>query len=185
MVDDVLKSLIGDQSKVIDAFKKELGRIRTGRANLAVLDPVRVSYYGARVPLNQVATVSIPDPRLIVIKPWDKSQIIEIAKAINMAEIGLTPQNDAEVIRLPIPALTEERRKELVKMSRRMGEDAKVRMRNLRRESNELLKQLEDDSEISEDEKKHGLDRVQKETDDTIKKIDEILSAKEKEIMEV
>jgi ribosome recycling factor len=185
MVEDVIKELKENQAKAIDAFKRELGRVRTGRANLAVLEPVRVDYYGTKSPLNQVASLSIPDARLIVIKPWDKSTLPEIEKAINLAEIGLTPQNDGEVIRLPIPTLTEERRKDLVKQTRKMAETAKVSLRNHRRDSNDFIKELEKSSEISEDDKKRGLDRTQKETDAAVSKVDEILSDKEKEIMEV
>jgi ribosome recycling factor len=185
MLDDALKELKDKQSKAIDAFKKDLSRIRTGRANLAILEPVRVNYYGSKAPLNQVATVSIPDARLIVVKPWDKSMLSEIEKAINVAEIGLTPQSDGEVVRLPIPALTEERRKDLVKSTHKMAEEARVRMRNIRRESNEFIKELKDGSDITEDDMKRGLDKVQKETDDAIKKIDSILTEKEKEIMAV
>lgn len=185
MLEDALKDLKDNQAKAIDAFKKELARVRTGRANLAVLEPVRVTYYGSKVPLNQVASVAVQDARLIVVKPWDKSLIPEIEKAVNMAEIGLTPQSDGEVVRLPVPALTEERRKDLVKSTRKMAEEAKVRLRNIRRESNEFIKELKDSSEISEDDMKRGLDRVQKETDEAIKTIDTIQAAKEKEILEV
>jgi ribosome recycling factor len=185
MIDDLIKDLRENQSKTITAFKNELSRVRTGRANLAILDPVRVEYYGSKVPLNQVASVSIADARLILIKPWEKNIIAEIEKAINIAEIGLTPQNDGEVIRLPIPALTEERRRELVKQTRKMAEKAKVSARNHRRDTNDFLKELEKNSEISEDDKKRGLDRSQKETDSSVTKVDEILAEKEKEIMEV
>lgn len=185
MVDDVIKEFKDGLAKAVEAFKRELGRVRTGRANLSILEPVRVEYYGTKSPLNQVASLSIPDARLIVIKPWDKSIISEIEKAINKAEIGLTPQNDGELIRLPIPALTEERRKDLVKQTRRMGETAKIGIRNRRRESNDFLKDLEKSKEISEDEKARGLERIQKETDEAVARIDEILAEKEKEIMEV
>ena len=185
MIEDVVSELVDKAEKAVDAFQHELSRVRTGRANLVVLEPLRINYYGSKVPLNQVATVSVSDARLIVIKPWEKAMIAEIEKAINMAEIGLTPQNDGEVVRLPVPSLTEERRKDLVKQVRRMTEEARVRMRNHRRESNDFLKELEKAKDISEDDKKRGLDRVQKETDATIAKIDAILSDKEKEIMEV
>lgn len=185
MVDDVAQELQDNLDKAVEAFKRELDRVRTGRANLSVLEPVRVDYYGTKSPLNQVASLSIPDARLIVIKPWDKSIIGEIEKAINKAEIGLTPQNDGELIRLPIPALTEERRKDLVKQTRRMGENAKIGIRNHRRESNDLLKDLEKNKDISEDDKKRGLERTQKKTDQAVEQIDEILAKKEKEIMEV
>ncbi len=185
MVEDVISELQDNQKKAVEAFKRELGRVRTGRANLAVLEPVRVEYYGSKVPLNQVASLSIPDARLIVIKPWDKSTIPEIEKAINIAEIGLTPQNDGELVRLPIPALTEERRRDLVKQTKKLAESTKVSVRNHRRDANDFLKEAEKSKDISEDDKKRGLERTQKETDKSIEKIDEILAEKEKEIMEV
>jgi len=185
MIADVVKELKENQGKAVDAFKRELSRIRTGRANLAILEPVRVEYYGSKVPLNQVASLSVPDARLIVIKPWEKSSIPEIEKAINVAEIGLTPQNDGEVVRLPIPSLTEERRKDLVKQSRRLAENAKVSLRNHRRDSNDFLKELEKNKDISEDDKKRGLEQTQVATDESVSRIDEILAEKEKEIMEV
>jgi ribosome recycling factor len=185
MVDDVISELQDNQKKAVEAFKRDLSRVRTGRANMAVLEPVRVEYYGSKVPLNQVASLSIPDARLIVIKPWDKSTIPEIEKGINIAEIGLTPQNDGELVRLPIPALTEERRRELVKQTKKLAETVKVSVRNHRREANDFLKEAEKSKDISEDEKKRGLERTQKETDKVIVKIDEILAEKEKEIMEV
>jgi ribosome recycling factor len=185
MIEDVVAELKQNAAKTIESFRHDLGRVRTGRANLAVLEPVRVAYYGTKVPLNQVATVSVPDARLIVIKPWEKAMLLEIEKAINTSEIGLTPQNDGEVVRLPVPALTEERRRDLVRQVRRMAEDARVRMRNHRRDANDFLKELEKGSEISEDDLKRGMDRVQKETDETIKKVDSVLTEKEAEIMEV
>ncbi|RLB59555.1 MAG: ribosome recycling factor [Deltaproteobacteria bacterium] len=185
MVDDVIEELRNNQNKAIEAFKRDLSRVRTGRANLAILEPVRVQYYGSRAPLNQVASLSIPEARLIVIKPWEKSMLPEIEKAINTAEIGLTPQSDGEVVRLPIPALTEERRKELTRQCRKMAEAAKVSIRNHRREANDMLKELEKDKEISEDDKKRGLERTQKETDKAVASIDEILEKKEKEILEI
>jgi len=185
MVDDVIEELQDNQNKTLEAFKRELNRVRTGRANLAVLETVRVEYYGSKVPLNQVASISIPDARLIVIKPWEKSVIPEIEKAVNIAEIGLTPQNDGELVRLPIPALTEERRKELVKQTKKLAENAKVGVRNHRRDSNDFLKEAEKSKDISEDDKKRGLERIQKRTDKAIETIDEILADKEKEIMEV
>ena len=185
MIDDVIEDLVASQNSSIEAFQRDLGRVRTGRANLAVLELVRVSYYGSTVPLNQVAAVSIPDARLILIKPWEKSVLSDIEKAINMAEIGLTPQNDGEVIRLPIPTLTEERRKELAKQTRKLAESARVSLRNHRRDSNDFLKEFEKNKEISEDDKKRGLERTQKETDQAVAKIDQILAEKEKEIMEV
>jgi len=185
VVDDVVKELRDNLAKALDALKKDLARVRTGRANLAVLEPVRVEYYGTKAPLNQVAAISVPDARLIVIKPWEKSMVQAIEKAIHVAEIGLTPQSDGEVVRLPIPPLTEERRKDLVKQVRKMAEEARVRDRNHRRDANDMLKELEKDGDISEDDCKKGLDRVQKETDEAIKALDAVVAAKEKEIMEV
>ncbi len=185
MLEDIVGELRSKMEKTIEAFRRDLGRIRTGRANLAILEPVKVSYYGTMTPLNQVASLSIPDARLIIIKPWDKSVIGEIEKAINTSEVGLTPQNDGEVIRLPIPALTEERRKDLVKQTKKLAEGARVAVRNQRRDTNDFLKELEKSSEISEDDKKRGLERIQKETDRATAKIDDILVAKEKEIMEI
>jgi ribosome recycling factor len=185
MIEDVIKDLTDNVTKATEAFKRDLSRVRTGRANLAILDSVKVAYYGSNVPLNQVASVSIPDARLIMIKPWEKSTIPDIEKAINVAEIGLTPQNDGEVVRLPIPALTEERRKDLVKQTKKLAESAKVSVRNHRRDSNDFLKELEKSKEISEDDKKRGLDLTQKETDKAVAKIDEIFAEKEKEIMEI
>ncbi|RME23790.1 MAG: ribosome recycling factor [Deltaproteobacteria bacterium] len=185
MVDEVIEQLKQNQAKAIEAFERELARVRTGRANLALLEPVRVQYYGARVPLNQVASVSIPEARLIVIKPWEKSMIPEIEKAINTAEIGLTPQSDGEVVRIPIPPLTEERRKELIKQCRRMAEAARVNVRNHRRDANDKVKQLEKDKQISEDDRQRGMERIQKETDAAVARVDELLEKKEKEIMEI
>ncbi len=132
MIDDVIKDLTDNVTKATEAFMRDLSRVRTGRANLAILDSVKVAYYGSNVPLNQVASVSIPDARLIMIKPWEKSTIPDIEKAINVAEIGLTPQNDGEVVRLPIPSLTEERRIDLVKQTKKLAESAKVSVRNHR-----------------------------------------------------
>lgn len=185
MIEDVVGELKDKASKTIESFKRELSRVRTGRANLAVLEPVRVNYYGSKVPLNQVATVTVSDARLIVIKPWEKAMIAEVEKAINVAEIGLTPQSDGEVVRLPVPALTEERRKELVKQVRKSAEEFRVQVRNHRRDANEFLKELEKAKDISEDDKKRGLERVQKETDAGIEQLDSILTEKEQEIMEV
>lgn len=185
MIEDTLAELHQNLEKTAESFKKELARIRTGRANLALLEPVRVEYYGSRVPLNQVASLSIPDARLIVIKPWDKSVIPEITKAINVAEIGLTPQSDGELVRLPIPTLTEERRRDLVKQARKLCEAAKVSARNHRRDANDFLKELEKSKDISEDQRKRALDQTQKETDKAVENIDQILAQKEKEIMEV
>jgi ribosome recycling factor len=185
IVDDVVKDLKGNIDKALDDLKRELGKVRTGRANPAVLDSVRIDYYGTPTPLHGAAGINVPDARLIVIKPWDKSLLPAIEKAIREANIGLNPQNDGDVIRLPIPALTEERRKDLVKQCRSKGEEHKVAVRNERRDANEMLKEYQKEGEVTEDELKKGTERVQKETDLGIAKVDEILAKKEKEILEI
>jgi len=164
----------------IELFKKELASIRTGRASLALLDGIKVDYYGTPTPLQQVATLSVPESRQILIQPWEQRIIPDIEKAIMKSDLGLTPTNDGKTIRLNIPPLTEERRKELVKVIKKKAEDARVR-----RDINEELKKLEKEKHISEDDTKKSLEEVQKLTDSFIKKIDEILEHKEKEIMEV
>lgn len=169
----------------IEAFKKDLGSIRTGRASLSLLDGIEVDYYGNPTPLNQVASLSTPDSRQIVIQPWEPKSVAPIEKAILKSDLDLTPTNDGKVIRINIPPLTEERRKQLVKVVKKRAEEAKVAIRNIRRDFNEELKKLEKDKELSEDELKKSLDEVQKLTDSYIVKVDERLEHKEKEIMEV
>ncbi len=171
--------------KVIEFLTQELSKLRTGRATPALLDSIRVDYYGNQVPINQIAAISIPDPKTIVIQPWDKSIIPEIEKAIYKSQTGLVPNNDSNVIRISIPPLTEERRREIIKVAHKLGEDARVAIRNVRRDSNEFTKKQEKEKVISEDESRHLTNRIQKLTDDNIKMIDEILKKKEKEIMEV
>ncbi|MGD9503563.1 MAG: ribosome recycling factor [Syntrophobacteraceae bacterium] len=171
--------------KGLEALEREYKRLRTGRASSSLLDGVRVNYYGTPTPLAQLATVTTPDPRTIMVQPWDQTVLGEVEKSILKSELGLTPNNDGKVIRIGIPPLTEERRKDLVKMINKKAEEYKVIMRNIRRDSNELIKDLKKDKEISEDEQFKAQDEVQKITDDFIKKIDEIYSAKEKEILEV
>ncbi len=186
MVNDVLKDLQGSFDKAIDAFKRDLGKVRTGRANISMLDGVKVEYYGTMTPLNQVAALNVPDPRLITIKPWEKSMCGEIEKSIRQrAELGLNPSSDGELVRVPIPPLTQERRKDLVKHIKKIGEEAKVAMRNHRRDSNEMLKEFEKDGEITEDDSLTGLKKVQEQTDKGIAKVDEVLGKKEAEVMEV
>ena len=184
-VDDVINDLKSGIESVIEDLRKEFGKVRTGRANLAMLDSVRVDYYGTPTPLNGVANLSIPDPRLILIKPWEKSQITPIEKGIREANLGLNPTNDGEVVRLPIPPLTEERRRDIVKQCKVKGEDHKVAIRNKRRDANEMLKEAQKEGEITEDDLKRATERVQKETDAGITKIDEVVAKKEKEVMEV
>nr|WP_232362569.1 ribosome recycling factor [Desulfogranum mediterraneum] len=172
-------------SSSIDALKKELVRIRTGRASLSLLDGVRVDAYGSQMPMDQVGTMTIPESSMIAIKPWDPQMLPAIEKAILASDLGLTPANDGNVIRLNIPPLTEERRKELVKQVKKIGEEFKVAIRNVRREANDSLKKLKKDKEISEDDMFRLQEDAQKATDDFIKQIDEIVSGKEKEVMEV
>lgn len=171
--------------KSLVALQNELSKLRTGRASLSILDNVRVSYYGTPTPLNQVATVSTPEPRLIAIQPWEAHLIGEIEKSILNANIGLTPTNDGKIVRLPIPALTEERRKDLVKQVKAKGEECKVAVRQVRREANDELKKMEKDKLISEDDNKRAQDEVQKITDGYVAKIDQILTSKEKDILTV
>jgi ribosome recycling factor len=184
-----MEALVKDTSarmeRSIEAFRKELGKVRTGRASFSLLDGVKVDYYGTPTPLQQVGTLSVPESRLITVTPWDTKMIGPIEKAIQGSGLGLNPSSDGKTVRIPIPPLTEERRKELAKVVRKMGEDARVAVRNVRREAIEKLKDREKKKEISEDVVKRGHERVQKETDAHVKKIDEILKSKEQEILEV
>lgn len=171
--------------KAIELLRNELAKMRTGRASLAVLDDVRVEYYGNPTPLNQVATLNTPDPRLITIQPWESNLIGEIERAILKADLGLNPANDGKTIRLPIPTLNEERRRELVKFIKKHGEDTKVAVRNIRRDANDHLKKLEKEEHVSEDEIKKAQSDVQKLTDDFTKEIEGVVTKKEQEIMTV
>jgi ribosome recycling factor len=179
------KETVARMERSIESFRKELGKVRTGRASFSLLDGVKVDYYGTPTPLQQVGTLSVPESRLITITPWDAKMIGPIEKAIQAGGLGLNPASDGKVVRIPIPPLTEERRKELAKVVRKMAEDARVAVRNVRRESIEKLKDREKKKEISEDDVKRGQDRIQKETDASVKKIDDILKTKEQEILEV
>lgn len=185
MLDDIQREAKNNMDKAIDALKKQLASIRTGRASTALLDGVRVDYYGSKTPLNQVASITVADPRLLVIKPWERNMLKEIEKAIVEANLGLSPSNDGEVVRVPIPALSEERRRDYVKQAKTRGEEAKVAIRNARRDANEMLREAMKDGEISEDDEKRGLKAVQDLTDAYVKKVDELLAHKEAEIMEV
>lgn len=171
--------------KALSALSHELAKVRTGRASIALLDDIHVQYYGNSTPLNQVATLGVPEPRLITISPWEVNLIPEVEKAIIASDLGLTPSNDGKIIRLPIPALNEERRKEMVKLIKKYGEECKVSIRHIRRESLDELTSMEKEKTIAEDEHKHLNGDVQKVTDEHVKKIDEALEHKEKEIMEV
>ena len=184
MIDDIYQETKESMSKTVEALNRELQRIRTGRASLSVLDGIKVDYYGTATPLNQMATLAVPESRQITIQPWDASVIKDIEKAILKSDLGLTPSNDGKILRISIPPLTEERRKELVKVIHKICEDHKVTVRNIRRDSNELLKSLKKDGDISEDEAFRSQDQVQKITDEHIKRIDECYSEKEKEILE-
>ncbi|OWZ84262.1 ribosome recycling factor [Natranaerobius trueperi] len=181
-MDSIFKETEKKMEKALSSLKQELTSLRAGRANPSLLEGIMVDYYGMATPLNQLANISAPEPRLLVIQPYDKSAIQDIEKAIQMSDLGLTPNNDGEKVRLSIPQLTEERRKELVKLVKQKGEDSKVAVRNIRRESNDELKQLEKEKEISEDDSKRGQEKIQEITDNYIKKIDEALKAKEEEI---
>ena len=169
----------------IDALKKEFGSVRTGRASLSLLDGIMVDYYGTFTPLQQLASLSVPESRQIAIQPWEQRIIPEIEKAIMKSDLGLTPSNDGKFIRIGIPALTEERRKQLVKVVKKRAEEAKVAIRNIRRDTNEELKKLEKEKHLSEDDAKKSHDEIQKLTDSYIAKVDEVLKHKENEIMEV
>lgn len=180
-----LEDLRARMQKSIDNLEKEFSKLRTGRATTALVDNIRVDYYGTPTPLNQVASVSIPDSRTISISPWDRSAFTGIEKAIMKSDLGLTPINDGRAIRINIPPLTEERRKDLVKMAKKYTEEAKVAIRNVRRDVNEDLKKMQSAKELSEDDMHKGQDEVQKITDVYVKKADAVLVEKEKEIMEI
>lgn len=182
---EVQNKLQQQMDKTIEALKFEFSTIRAGRANAQMLDKIRVDYYGTPTPINQVGSISVPEPRTLMISAWDKSAMKEIEKAIRNSDLGLNPTNDGEVIRINVPALTEERRKELCKQAKKASEEFKVRIRNERRDANDKLKKLEKEGEITEDELKKAQDNVQKMTDKYVKEIDTLLDAKEKDIMAV
>ncbi len=184
-MNDRIAEFSDKMTKSFENYIQDLARIRTGRASLSVLDDVRVDAYGSAMPLNQVASLTLPENRMIAIQPWDMQLIGAIEKAIHKADLGLTPVNDGKIIRITIPQLTEERRKELVKQVRKTSEEYRVAIRNIRREANEIFKKLKKDKEISEDDQFKLQDEVQKITDNFIKKIDEAMAEKEKEVMEV
>lgn len=185
MSSDVIEQLQEKMENSVDALKRELVKIRTGRASLSLLDGITVEAYGSRMPLNQVGTLTIPESRMIVIQPWDPQMLPLIEKAILSSDLGLTPANDGKLIRLNIPQLTEERRKELVKQVKKISEEFKVAVRNVRREANDQLKKMKNDKEISEDDMFRLQGEAQKETDNFIQQIDDITAGKEKEVMEV
>jgi ribosome recycling factor len=178
--DDMKKRM----NKSIDVFKMELNKVRTGRASTALVEHIKIDYYGAQTPLAQLATISIPEPRMILIQPWDITAISIIEKAIRQSDLGVNPSNDGKVIRIAIPHLTEERRKELVKYIARTAEEYRIAVRQIRKDTNNLVKEAEKEKKITEDESKKSLSNIQEITDDFIKKINETLEKKEKEIME-
>lgn len=185
MIKKVLAEAEEKMKKAISVVRSEFGTVRTGRASVSLLDRITVDYFGTPTPLNQLATVTAPEPRLLMIQPWDKSTLPSVEKAILQSDLGLTPSNDGTFIRLPIPLLTEERRKELVKVVKGLAEEGRISIRNVRREANEALKAMEKRHEISEDDLYRTEEQVQKLTDNYIKEIDEMLKNKEKEITEV
>lgn len=185
MLEDVIKDLRGGNDKAIDALRRELSKVRTGRAHAGMLDGIRVDYYGVSTPIAQMATVSVPEPRLITVKPWEKGQVKAIEKAIREGDLGLNPQVDGDFLRIPIPALTEERRKEMVKLTKRHGEECKVAIRKHRRDANEMIEALDKDGEVSGDDADRSKKKVEEVVAEAIKHVDTIIASKEKEILEV
>ena len=185
MIADVKSNASAGMTKALESFKRDLSKVRTGRASLSLLDDIKVDYYGTPTPLNQVGSMAVPEPRLITIQPWEKNLIGEIEKAILKADLGLNPNSDGQIIRLVFPPLTEERRKEMVKQVKRMGEDAKVGIRNVRREANDTLKRLEKDKDITEDDLKRGEKEIQDVTDEFVSRVDKVIEEKEKDLMEL
>jgi len=185
MADELYSTVNSKMDKAVQSFQKELNRLRTGRASPALLDGIRAEYYGTPTPLQQIASITIPESRLIVIQPWDKTMLEPIEKAIQKANLGISPANDGNVIRISIPPLTEERRKEMVKVVKKMGEECKIALRNIRREANEALKKQEKDKAISEDDYHRSIEEVQKLTDEHIKRVDAIVEEKQKELLTI
>ena len=184
-MDELIQTLSKKMDKAIVVLQNDFKKVRTGRANPSMLDGINVDYYGTPTGIAQVGNISVPEPQMMLITPWEKSLLGEIEKAIMKADIGITPQNDGNVVRLPIPPLTEERRKEMVKQIKKFGEDAKVSIRNVRRDGNDKLKKMEKEKEISEDDVKTGTTKVQNVTDSHVKEIDKLIVEKEKELMQV
>lgn len=184
MLETVYKTIKDKMQKTNDLLSLEFSKIRTARANPAILDDIKVNYYNSTVPLKQIASISAPEPRMLVVQPWDRNAISEIEKSLQKSELGLNPIIEANLIRLPIPPLTEERRKELVKLCHKLAEDTKIAIRNIRREGNEQIKKLEKDKKISEDESEIGNKKIQEFTDNFIKNVDNLFIKKEKEILE-
>jgi ribosome recycling factor len=184
MVKDILKDLEKKMKTSTEHFRKELGMLRTGRANMAIFEEIKISYYGVPTPVNQVATLKVPEPTLIVVQPYDPGLLETLDKAIRGSEFGFNPLNDGKVLRVPIPPLDEERRREIAKRIGRMLEDEKTALRNMRRETKEFIEELEKEKEISEDDKFQGIEQLQKLVDETTAKVEELAKSKEKEILE-
>ena len=185
MQKEAKKRITEKMDRTIESLKKDLGSIRTGRASLSIFDGIMVDYFGTPTPINHVATLSVPESRLITIQPFDPKSIGDIEKAIQKSDLGLNPGNDGKIIRVAIPTLTEERRKEIVKVVHKRGEEAKITLRNIRREGNDEMKKIEKDEHLSEDDTKRAVEEIQKLTDAYIKKVDETVAHKEEEVMEV
>lgn len=185
MLEDVIKELRAGIEKAIEALRRDLSKVRTGRANAAMLDSIRVDYYSVPTPIAQMATVAVPEPRMITVKPWEKGQVKAVEKALRESDLGLNPQVDGDLIRLPIPALTEERRKEMVKLTKKYGEDCKVAIRKHRRDANELIDTLDKDGEVSGDEAERSKKKVEDLVADGTKQVDTVIAAKEKDILDV
>ncbi len=182
---ELSKDMKARMGNAVEALSRNLGTLRTGRASLSVFDNVKLDYYGTLTPLSQVASLPLPEPRTVVIQPWDTTQLQAIEKAIVNSDLGFTPNNDGKIIRINVPQLTEERRKDVVKLAKKYAEECKVEVRNIRRDINEAAKKLEKDKELSQDELKKTLEEIQAATDEQIKKVDEVLGRKEADIMEV
>jgi ribosome recycling factor len=185
MLDDIYSDLKTRMDKTIAALEKDFQKIRTGRASPAILEGLKANYFGTLTPLTQMASISVPEPRMLLLQPWDRTAIAEIEKSVLKSDLGLTPQNDGKVIRINIPVLSQERRKELVKLVGKSAEEAKISLRSIRREANDLLKDLKSSKEISEDQQKKGEAEVQKITNDYVNRVDHVAAAKEKEILEI
>jgi ribosome recycling factor len=185
MLDEVLKELQAGIGKAVEALRRDLSKVRTGRAHAGMLDSIRVDYYGVPTPIQQMATVAVPEPRLITIKPWEKGQVKAVAKAIQESDLGVNPQTDAEIIRIPIPALTEERRKEMVKLTKKNGEECKVAVRKHRRDANEMIDELDKNGDAGGDECDRAKKKVEEIVAEGVKQVDAVIAAKEKEILDV
>ena len=185
MLDDVLKEMRASADKSLESLRRDLVKVRTGRAHPSMLDGIRVDYYGASTPLSQMANINVPEPRMMTVKPWDKGQVKAVDKAIREGDLGLNPQVDGDVIRIPIPALTEERRKDLVKVIRKNGEECKVAIRKHRRDALEMIDTFQKDGDVSEDDADRGRKKVEDLTSELVKQVDGVIASKEKDVMEV